>query len=150
MKLKNTLLEVVLKPLPLFLLLSCLAWLWVASLRLDLFWFPFLLCKKGITVLACMNLTIGLTAVFYSSLRQFLKYVTLAGTTSIVIAGIFYLPPHLITRAYEYAEPTAKLVHYKEGITGTITVHAYGQKGLCEKAAQNMEMFERLEPKSRV
>lgn len=57
--------------------------------------------QKGITVLACMNLTIGLTAVFYSSLRQFLKYVTLTGTTPMVIAGIFYLPPHLITRAYE-------------------------------------------------
>jgi len=57
--------------------------------------------QKGITVLACMKLTIGLTAVFCSSLGQFLKYVTLAGTTSIVIAGIFYLPPHLITRAYE-------------------------------------------------
>ncbi len=85
--------------------------------------------QQSITVLACLNLTIGLAAVFYSSLRQFLKYVILAGTTSIVAAGIFHLPPHLITRAYEYAEPMAKLVYYKEGITGTITVHDYAEKG---------------------
>ena len=62
---------------------------------------PVFSLQKGITVLACMNLTIALTAVFYSSLGQFLKYVTLAGTTPITVAGIFYLPPHLITRAYE-------------------------------------------------
>lgn len=85
--------------------------------------------QKSIIVLACMNLAIGLTAVFFSSLRQFLKYVALVGTASIVVAGIFYLPPQLIKRAYQYAEPTAKLIHYKEGITGTITVHDYAEKG---------------------
>jgi len=31
-----------------------------------------------------------------------------------------------------------------------VLAHAYSQKGLYEKAAQNMEMFERLGPKSRV
>ena len=87
---------------------------------------PFLGIPKGIMVIAFINIIIG-TTVFYliPTIKLQIKVPITAILLALIVTQPFYIKKDEFLSLLNRFEEGSELIYFKEGISGTVTVHSY-------------------------